>query len=214
MNLLNAKECSKCANSIVYGSTDNKTVHCKSLNSKTQELFKENGICSAAFCPEFIKCNKNRSGLINQKDALRFMLSGNAEFIMHSTINDSDYRYILKAEKANYDDKKLIYFVNMIKGSDKIYCGVLYIDDKTNEFKFSQGTKGELTQESVDIRSLLFVLNNLMINKNINGLKLYSVGKCGCCGKYMTEDEDLDIGLHSSCIKHSKYNYICNKENS
>jgi len=208
MNLLNAKECSKCANSITYGSNDNKTVHCTSVNGKTRELFKENGICSAAFCKEFIKCGKNRSGLMSTDKALQFMLAGNSEFIMHSTKTNDDFRFILKAEKANYDDKKTIYFVSMIKGTEKIYCGILYIDDKTKEIKFSQGTKGEMTADSVDIRSLLFVINKLINKENVSNLELYNVGKCGCCGKYMTDKEDIGTGLHSVCEKLSAYNKL------
>ena len=210
MNLLNAKDCAKCANSIVYGSKDNCTIHCTSLNSIIQDNFKENGRFCAAYCEGYIKADKHRSGIIDEKYALEFMLAGKSEFIMHSTKTEDDFRFRLRAEKANFDDKKIIYFINSIKGNEDIYCGILYFDDKNNEFKFSQGNKGKMTDQSVDIRSLLFVINKLYNKEAVGSLETYNVGLCGRCGKPIIESEDIDRGLHEECANTNMYkSYYC-----
>lgn len=205
MNLLKAKSCDKCIHSIIYGCYDNKVTKCNSLNSDTKKIFNENGIFGAAFCNEYKEVKKVRNGLINAEEAIRFILSGNSDFILHSTKTKEDFRFILKAERASYNQDKIIYFTNYIKGSENIYCGILYLDENTQEIKFSQGNKGKVSSDELCIRSLLFVINKLLNNKTVENLELYNVGKCGCCGKELIEEEDFSRGIHEKCIKHSMF---------
>lgn len=199
MNLINIKDCSKCINSLVYGNSDNMTIQCISDDYMAKELFSKDGRCCAKFCNCFTPSNKSRTGQIKQDNALKFLLAGNSDFILHSTKTNEDFRFMLNIQESKDKKGSFIYFVNIIKATSKIYCGIIWLDKESKEFKYAQGNKGQIPGTSVEIRSLLFVINKLYNNDIVNFLELYSVGKCGCCGKGMETVEDLELGLHKDC---------------
>lgn len=195
MNLLNSKDCAKCINSIYYGNKDNCEIHCISDKYDSKNLFNKDGRYCASYCKEYKQSNKKRSGIIKQEKALRFMLAGNSEFILHSTKTNDDFRFLITIN----DRKEVLYFVNMIIGSQKIYAGYIKLNTQTQEFEFSKGEKGNIQGNNISIRSLLFVLNKLNNKNTVENLEVYHIGKCGCCGKELYEQEDIEIGLHSKC---------------
>lgn len=200
MNLINIKDCSKCVNSLVYGNSDNMTIQCISDDYMAKELFSKDGRCCAKFCNCFTPIKKGRTGQIKQSDALEFLLAGNSDFILHSTKTNEDFRFILKIEESKDNKGSFIYFVNIVKATEKIYCGLIWFDKESKEFKYAQGKKGQLPGTSVEIRSLLFVLNKLYNDDIVNFLEIYSVGKCGYCGKMLETAGDLSKGIHSNCV--------------
>lgn len=210
MNLINIKDCSKCINSLVYGNSDDMTIQCISDDYKANELFNKDGRCCARYCSGFVQSSKSRSGQINQHDALNFLLAGNSDFILHSTKTNEDFRFMLAVQESKDNKNKYIYFVNIIKARDKIYCGIIWFDDKSGEFKYAQGNKGKIPGTSVEIRSLLFVLNKLYLGIEVNFLEIYSIGKCGCCGKALDSKADLDRGIHKNCVGNSALNKVIN----
>lgn len=200
MNLTNIKECSKCANSLVYGTSDNKTIQCISDNYIAKELFSKDGRSCAKFCRCFTPSKKERSGKIEQDIALKFILAGNSDFILHSTKTNDDFRFILNIKECKDKPGSFIYFVNIVKANDTIYCGLIWFDKDIKEFKYAQGKRGRLHGTSIEIRSLLFVLNKLYNNDTVNNLEVYSLGKCGYCGKIIEINSDIEIGIHKNCI--------------
>lgn len=203
MNLLKIKDCSQCMHALVYGSSDNKTIECVSNNPESLKLFEDNDRCSAIYCKDFIPCKVKRSGSMDQNQMLKFMLAGDSEFILNSTKTGDDFRFKLKRA-----DKNNMFFVNLVKASQKIYCGTMWFDKKTKEFKYSQGKKGNVSGNSVDIRSLLFIVNKLYNEQLVTNLEAYSIGKCGCCGKVLDTEEEMKSGIHNACKKLIDYSFM------
>lgn len=204
MNLLNSKDCAKCINSIIYGNKDNYIIRCTSDNYDSKNLFEKDDRYCASYCKEYKQSTKKRSGIIKQENAIEFILAGNSEFILHSTKTNDDFRFLITAN----DRKEVLYFVNMIIGSQKIYAGYIKLNKETQEFDFKQGEKGKIQGNELSIRSLLFVLNKLNKGETVGNLEVYHVGKCGCCGKELYEQADIMIGLHKKCNKNNNINKI------
>lgn len=202
MNLLQCKDCIKCMYSLVYGNKESYTVKCTSDDYEIQKLFAEDNRYCAPFCRCYKPVSKKRDGTINQDKAMQFVTAGNSEFIMHSTKTNDDFRFIINKQLSNNksNEDKYIYFVNIIRGNTKEYCGVMWIDKDTDKFTYSQGKNGKVAADSIEIRSLLFVLNKLYAKENVENLELYSIGKCGYCGKELETQEELETGIHKKCI--------------
>ena len=197
MILTNIKNCSKCKNSVVFS---NMMTQCVSDDYTARELFNKDGSCCARFCKCFIPSNKsNKAAMISQKEAFRFILAGNSDFILHSTKTNDDFRFILNIQESNERKGNFIYFVNIIKATEKIYCGIVWFDKESREFKYSQGNKGKVSGISVEIRSLIFILNKMYNNCIVNNLEVYNVGKCGYCGKCLETLQDIENGIHEEC---------------
>lgn len=200
MNLANAKDCSKCNKSLVFGNKDKCKVLCTCEDSQVKEIFETDGRYCAAYCRFYEKALSKRDGKINEDNALEFMLAGQSEFIMHSTKTGDDFRFILNVKKSTSNETQLIIFANLIKANERIYCGLIYFNKSSQKFEFNQGDKGKISSQSVDIRSLLFVLNKLYSKEHVENLELYHINKCGYCGKEFNIYEDTSSGLHKNCI--------------
>jgi hypothetical protein len=200
MNLANAKDCLKCNKSLVFGNKDNCKVMCTCEDSQVKELFETDGRYCAAYCKFYEKALNKRDGKIPEENALEFMLAGQSEFIMHSTKTGDDFRFILNVKKSTSNENQLIILTSLIKASEKIYCGLIYFNKNNQKFEFNQGDKGKISPQSIDIRSLLFVLNKLYNKEHVENLELYHINKCGYCGKEFTVYEDTSTGIHKNCI--------------
>lgn len=198
MRLTQIEDCKNCANSILFGSKDAPEVKCNSSDYTHLKHFREHGRYNAKRCNGFCKTDKIRNGKLEQSKALQFMLAGNSEFIMHSTKTSEDFHLILTKKQS---DKEIIYFVNVKKAHENIYAGFVKYDEDKNEYVFIQGNKGNLTNESLTVRSLLFVLNKLNKEETVGNLEFYHVGKCGTCASNLITTEQL---LSGYCKLHFK----------
>lgn len=145
-------------------------------------------------------------GEVKQSNALNFMLAGNSEFILYSTKTQDKFRYTLKKKKANKEsnneNEEYIYFLNMYNNGSMEYQGIIAFNSSLNQFKFYKGSKGLGNSSDVRIRSLEFVLNKLFTGQTVGNLIVYHVGKCGRCGKKLTDPESILTGLGPSCSKY------------
>lgn len=202
MNFANLKDCINCSNATVYGSADSPSVECNSDDYVYYNNFKREGRRSAISCKGYCESKRiGRQGNITQDKALEFMLAGKAEFILHSTKTNDDFKFELTKKESREDKDKFIYFLNVLNGYEKTYAGVVWFDNKTQEFKFSQGKKGNISPTEISIRSLMFVLNKLLRKEIVQYLDVFHVGKCGKCGKKLTTPESILTGLGPVCAK-------------
>ena len=105
-----------------------------------------------------------------------------------------------KKERRNKENE-FIYFLNTKIGNEYVYAGVVWFDDKTNEFRFGQGAKGQVNGNHLNIRSLLFVMNKLNSEVEPKYCEVFHVGTCGRCGKKLTTPESILTGLGPECAK-------------
>lgn len=140
-------------------------------------------------------------GKIEQSNALKFILAGKCEFVLHSTKTGDNFKFSMSKQQSKDNIEKYIYFLNVLNEGDKKYAGVVWFDDKTSEFRFSQGKKGQSDNKDLNIRSLIFVLNKLFKEETVQYLDVYHLGRCGKCGKKLTTPESILTGLGPTCSK-------------
>ena len=199
MNLMNIKDCSKCVNAVQYGSKDAPDIYCNSDDYMCQELFNREGRYCACKCRGFSVGELSRGGRIEQHKALQFMLAGKCEFVLHSSKTNEDFKYEMTKKKSDSKEDSFIYFTSLIKGNEKIYAGVIWFNNDTQEFRFSTGKNGKVEPSNISIKSLIFVLNKLVKEETVQHLVVYHVGKCGKCGKKLTTPESILTGLGPTC---------------
>ena len=214
MNLRNSKTCKTCTNAIMYGNSGNSSIQCNAIDYTYKNNFRQDKEFCAVYCKGYSRGEASRLGKLKQDNMIEFMISGNAEFILHSTKTNDDFRYELKSTKSNIKNNgdKTIYFVTITYGTDRIYAGTLLFNDVLNEFQFSTGEKGKISADKVEIRSLLFVLNRLINKQTVQFLEMYHVGRCGHCGKALTTQEDKESGFHKKCISTLNNDEAVNKQ--
>ena len=198
MRIGNIQDCKNCTHSVTYGDL----VHCNSDNYSDKEFFIRNGRYCAGNCKSFVKnTNDEQSGLIKQSDAISFMLAGKAEFVLHSTKTNEDFKFLITRRESNSNKEEYVYFVNIVLAREKIYAGHIRFDTNTEEFIFTQGNKGQSSPKDRNVRTLMYVLNKLIRYESIDTLRVYHVGKCGRCSKRLTTPESILTGLGPTCSK-------------
>ena len=201
MRLTKIKDCKNCANCIISGAGLEIEVQCQASNREYIDYFNENGRYCAGGCKGYVEGTGEKSGVLFIDKALAFMLSGKAEFILHSTKTNEDFHYILTKETSKMENVDVIYFINVIKGHENVYAGFLFLNKETNEFEFKQGSKGKLTKDGLSIRSLIFVINKLNKQCAVGNLEMYHCNKCGCCGQSLNNLDTSSYGLCKMCYK-------------
>lgn len=139
--------------------------------------------------------------ILNQEDALKFMLGGKSEFVLHSTKTNEDFKYYVTRKDSSINNLDYVYFVSIMDGNSKTYAGHVWYDKDKNSFFFSQGNKGNVSEKNLHIRSLIFVLNKMMRGEHVGNLEVFHVGRCGRCGKKLTTPESILTGLGPTCSK-------------
>lgn len=146
-----------------------------------------------------------RNNIIKYDMALQFMYGGNAEFIIENIVSKNRFFYKITKSEGNDD----LFFVKVKKPSEDItdnhnresiiYAG--YIVRNRNGYIFKQGKKGKVANLDITIKALMYT-TDCLFNKKINKcIVIKHVGKCGVCGKRLTDDESIKRGFGIYCYK-------------
>lgn len=120
----------------------------------------------------------------------QFILGGKAEFTLKNTNTDVSYQYRVN-KKGN------LYFINVRSDSHKLwkYAGFL-----NENFNFIRGNKGMFQCSSPQIKGILYALKHT--EKLNEPMVMYHHGKCACCGKKLTDEESVRLGIGPTCRKY------------
>lgn len=168
-----------------------------------RQIFAEYGITCASMCTGYAAGGDTKAFISNDA-ALPFMLAGKSEFTVVSMRTAVRFSFKLTKKKSTSGAAgaaEFIYFVNVIHGDNSIYGGLLYFDNRTEAFMFSKGKTGLVGAEDVRIKSLLYIVNNLLAKNYGIDVSIYHCGKCGRCGKKLTTPESVLTGLGPECCK-------------
>jgi hypothetical protein len=151
----------------------------------------------------------NKPKLINP---LQFILAGNA--IFNCTNLDTQKGYTYKVTKSKNND--YIYFVSIrLDNADTEsytqyeykYIGLLKLDtNNNNQPQYIYSTKSELSKDSIGIKGFDYIIKHLNNNTLPECFKITHRGKCGRCGRSLTDEKSILLGVGSECLK------IMNKE--
>ena len=180
---------------------------CTCNSDIAREKFKLNNKTAANNCPEFLNERVPLSGVISNEHALRFILAGKCEFILKSGKTGTHIKFKLdkrvrESDSCDSENKDWFYWVNTAYIDEPMmYAGVVFFDFNDNQFKFVRGNRGMLNNSDKRVKSLIFVLNNLFNGKTDINVEVISFGKCGRCGKKLTDAESMRLGLSSQCLQ-------------
>lgn len=114
------------------------------------------------------------------EDALDFLMQDWVQVVLHSTKNHKDYCYRLQVPSncrgAQNDGVKLGIrrFVNYYTEDGKWnFLGTIYYTEEKNEFRFKSGNTGDGDPSSIEVKSILFVLNKLVKKEYDLKLEVY-----------------------------------------
>jgi len=139
---------------------------------------------------------------IPQEYILKTILAGNSEFSLQNENSKRHYTYKIKSVKKNNSKTSKRYFVNVAFGyMEFTYAGLLIIEG--NKVSYSKGNSGNVSESAESIVGLFWLLNILLNGKNVpDAMGVYHFGKCGKCGRPLTDPESIKIGLGPYCVNH------------
>lgn len=124
-----------------------------------------------------------------------FLLGGNCRCMIGNQKTGNCFSYHIK------QGSKRLYFVNVETPAGRVYAG--YIQDMSNKeghrYMYVKGTNGAMSESLMPIQALLYVLNRADCLPA--GVYVEHYGKCGVCGRKLTDPESMERGIGPNCIK-------------
>lgn len=130
----------------------------------------------------------------DRQDSIKFILAGNSSvtFVNSQTGN----RFTYKIKKSKDSD---LYFVNLLNSpGNYVYIGVIVPDG------FRHGKKSSVGNNAQSVKVFDYVYSNLIRNTLANFIQIWHEGKCGKCGKELTDPTSIMLGLGPFCAKKIK----------
>lgn len=132
-------------------------------------------------------------GIVNGEYVLDFLLSGRSEFAIQNIKSGNRFLYKIQKNKQNEE----MYFVKSMTGVGDIYAGfILY---KDGQVAYSKGGKGNLEANDIRIQALMYVID--YHDRLPPYVLVQHFGKCGRCGRKLTDLESVRRGLGPECSK-------------
>jgi len=121
----------------------------------------------------------------------KFLFAGQAIFTVVSYKSQEHMTFSVKKKKDSY-------FVYVAKGYlDWLYLGAVNKDK--NDLVFTKGSKA--SPDAISVKTARFILHNKENDKLFEQAEIKHNGKCGRCGRTLTDPALIEIGLGSECRK-------------
>lgn len=122
-----------------------------------------------------------------------FLVAGNATF----TIVGSRNRFTYKVQQAR--DDQTLYFVKVSASDHTFYLGTLRATPAG--LRYALGRKSTITAEALSHRAFDFFIKSLEAptDQTFKKMGFYHEGKCGRCGRPLTDPESINTGIGPIC---------------
>jgi hypothetical protein len=130
-------------------------------------------------------------GQISHDKALDYILGGKSfvTFQNPSTTN----RYTYKVVKHKVDD---IYFVHVLTNPD-VYMFLGSIKD----YGFRYSKKSKIDRDAKSVIVFDYVFHHLIMSSLNTSIEIFHDGRCGKCGRQLTDPVSVEYGLGPHCRK-------------
>jgi len=122
----------------------------------------------------------------------QFCFGGRAHFTLES--KKTGQHYTFEISKKEFGDNIYWFASVMTNGDQYTYIGKL-ISRATIQFT----KKSRLTAEAPAVKALSWFLRALSAGVVPNSVIVYHSGKCGCCGRELTDPESIRCGVGPVC---------------
>lgn len=124
--------------------------------------------------------------------ARAFILAGDALFTIRSLKTGDHYTY--RVQRASNADR---WFVNVLSAPDQFtYIGV--IDGSPLSFRTTG--KSSMNSSSIAVRAFVYAFGWVSAGTIPDNLEIKHAGKCGRCGKTLTNPVSIDRGIGPDCF--------------
>lgn len=138
--------------------------------------------------------------MTDAKAILKFMFAGSAIFTLRNVASGNHLTFhITEMENKNPEDKRPpLYSVGLLKGPDNL-ADYTYIGIIINRKKFKTTDKSKLTMDSAPCKALAKCLETYVTGRIYTAIEFWHIDRCGKCGRPLTDDESILIGLGPDC---------------
>lgn len=132
-----------------------------------------------------------KEGQLSHDKAIDFIFSGKAYVTFQNP--NSGNRFTYKVKKHDTDD---IFFVSVLTSPDTYQ----FIGSIKN-YVFKHSKKSKIFNDSKSVVVFDYVLNHLVMNTLNTSIEIFHDGKCGKCGRQLTDPISVEFGLGPHCRK-------------
>lgn len=136
----------------------------------------------------------NISHKLANENVLEFLFGGNALFTVKN--NETGKHMSFKVIKSKKTQKNIYY---VMKNDGQIFLGTIF---DRNKFVFSK--KSSVAIDSPEVKAFVFVFDRLLKNNLPAKVEIWHNGKCGRCGRTLTEPSSILVGYGPECFRISK----------
>jgi len=140
-----------------------------------------------------------RAELVDPAATVKFLLAGNAHVTFQSRRTGTRFTYrVPLAEARQGDDRAPPHFVSVLTGSnndgDYTYLGCIFEGQR-----FVHGKKSRISEDAPSAVAFDWVWRTLTSGKMHPELGVWHEGRCGACGRRLTDPLSISRGMGSSC---------------
>jgi hypothetical protein len=127
---------------------------------------------------------------LNNSDALKFIFAGKSIVTFLNTKTGNRFTFKTKIAKNSE-----LFFVSVLTNPE-MYQYVGTVVDKV----FKHGKKSKISADAQSVRTFEYVLNKLKANNLPDFIEVWHEGRCGKCGKTLTDPVSIERGFGPFCI--------------
>lgn len=136
----------------------------------------------------------NAHQIVDANQALKFMNAGKARFTIVSKKTGKRFTY-----RANAVDDNKPVFVSVLTGSDNetsySYLGII---DRRND-SYRQTAKSTIAPDAASNTAFGWTHSHLKAGNMPDAIEFWHEGKCGCCGRALTDPQSIEAGFGPIC---------------
>lgn len=148
-------------------------------------------------------------GVIQLKDALQFVVGGNAYFILKSKRTGVELSYHIYPPKSHDKEKPGVLWVNVLvtssTHSEYKYIGFMKVLEGKWEYYYSFRTEAVLAT-ATSVAAFKWFMKLLYSGNYSNNLEIFHQGRCCRCGRELTTPQSILSGIGPRCNKIKKTN--------
>lgn len=125
-----------------------------------------------------------------------FVFGGKSIFTVLNTATGNRFTYKLTRKKNIEEGKEDVIFVKVLSGSDN-YLDYTFIGTIFGKKTYKHSPRSPFGADCQSTKVIEWLVKN--IDRLPTQVEVWHEGKCGICGKKLTDTESLRIGIGSKC---------------
>jgi len=130
-----------------------------------------------------------------------FILAGNAIFTLRNTNADTRLTFKFSEPNDSNKQKKVPVFASVLTGNDNVndykFVGTIWQNQQLN---YRHSIKSSITPNAKSAKTIEWLINHVNDNRELpTFVEFWHEGKCGKCGRSLTDPISIDIGLGPIC---------------